>query len=199
MRVREARTQSPRPSGEREGPVAKQREGEGMAPRHPASPGKTAAAEPPPHPPGAPRRAPPSPRWGEGIKERLRCLTAASLLLALASPLAAYACPDLASAPSTRWTLRTEHGVATLVTPCGESFYSNGVNVVDGEIPKKPMPGHQGYDWQRYYPSLAAWREATLRRMADWGFNSAGAWSLPPEYLKLPAIPNLEIGRLSRF
>jgi hypothetical protein len=121
------------------------------------------------------------------------------LLIALAVPFTALACPDLATAASSRWTLRADHGVATLVTPCGSAFYSAGINVLDGEIPKRPVPGHEGYDWRRYYPSLEAWRETMLQRVASWGFNTAGAWSLPPDVLKLPSIPNLEIGRLSRF
>ncbi len=119
-----------------------------------------------------------------------------ALLLFLST---ARACPDLATAPSSRWTLRAEHGVDWLVTPCGERFYSIGVNVLDGEIPKLPVPGRVRYDWRRYYPSLEAWREDTLARIGGWGFNSAGAWSLPPAYLELPSIPNLELGRLSRF
>ena len=56
--------------------------------------------------------------------------------------------------------------------------------LLDGEIPKRPVPDHVRYDWRRYYPSLEAWREDTARRLAAWGFNSAGAWSLPPDFLK---------------
>ena len=40
----------------------------------------------------------------------------------------AVAC-DLATAPTTRWTIAREHGVAWLVTPCGERFFAIGVNV----------------------------------------------------------------------
>lgn len=111
----------------------------------------------------------------------------------------AQACPDLADAPSTRWSVRAENGRDWLVTPCGDRFYSTGINVLDGDIPKQPVPGRVRYDWQRYYPSLEAWRDDTLRRIASWGFNTAGAWSLPPDFLKLPSVPNLEIGRLARF
>jgi hypothetical protein len=111
----------------------------------------------------------------------------------------AQACPDLADAPSSRWTLRAEAGAQWLVTPCGERFYSIGINVLDGEIPKREVEGRTRYDWHRYYPSLEAWRADTLQRIGDWGFNSVGAWSLPPDDLKLPSIPNLELGRIARF
>src|SRR6185437_7900160 len=111
----------------------------------------------------------------------------------------AAACPGLADAPSSRWSLKSEGGVDWLVTPCGGRFFSIGVNVLDGEIPKEPVPGRVRYDWRRYYPSLDVWRDDAVRRLHAWGFNSAGGWSLAPDYLKLPSIPNLELGRLSRF
>jgi hypothetical protein len=109
------------------------------------------------------------------------------------------ACPDIRSASTTRWGVAAEGGRSWLITPCGERFYSVGINVLDGEVPKRPVPGRVRYDWRRFYPSLDAWRDATLSRIESWGFNSAGAWSLSPEYLHLPSVPNLELGRLARF
>src|SRR5258708_39809537 len=92
----------------------------------------------------------PLPQAGEGGCRAVRRLAQAALLaVALAAP--AAACPDLADAPSSHWSLRAEHGVQSLVTPCGDAFYSTGINVLDGEIPKRPMPDHLGYDWHRYY------------------------------------------------
>ena len=44
-------------------------------------------------------------------------------------------------------------------------------------------------------PRSTAWIGETRARLAQWGFNSAGAWSLPPQELKLPSIINLELGR----
>src|SRR6185437_10405823 len=55
------------------------------------------------------------------------------------------------------------------------------------------------YDWRNSYASLDDWIAETKQRLADWGFNSAGAWSLPPKQLKLPSVINLELGRLARF
>jgi len=107
---------------------------------------------------------------------------------------------DPARAPRPRWTVHGANGVDWLVDPCGDRFYSVGVNVLDSEVPKLPLPdGRTRYEWRRFYPSLAAWHDDTLRRLRGWGFNTAGAWSLPPDFLKLPEIANLEIGRLARF
>jgi hypothetical protein len=115
-------------------------------------------------------------------------------------PDGAAACTDLASSPSSRWSLRQENGAQFLATPCGSRFYSLGINVLDDEVPKQPLPDNRRrYDWRRFYPSPEAWLAETRQRVAAWGFNSAGAWSLPPATLAMPSIPNLELGRLARF
>jgi hypothetical protein len=79
------------------------------------------------------------------------------------------------------------------VTPCGERFFSIGVNVVDGGSP--PDEATVPYWWKRFEPSLDAWAAATHERLAAWGFNSLGAWSLPPRELRLPGIVDLGLGR----
>src|SRR5207249_462142 len=43
------------------------------------------------------------------------------------------------------------------------------------------------------------WVTVTLQRLAAWGFNTAGGWSLEASQLPLPFIANLELGRQSRF
>jgi hypothetical protein len=104
----------------------------------------------------------------------------------------------LDEAPSSRWTTETKDGVAWLVTPCAEPFLSRGVNVLDaGASGAKLERPH--YDWRGFAMSVPDWIDATKRRLAEWGFNSAGAWSLPPQELKLPTVINLELGRLARF
>ncbi len=126
-------------------------------------------------------------------KARLAALVWAAL--AFIAPAAAC---DLATAPSTRWTVVSKHGTAWLRTPCGDRFLAVGVDVVDA--------GHSGdgldrphYDWRCFAPSRAAWAAAARRRLLDWGFNSAGAWSLAPQALALPTAINLELGRYARF
>jgi hypothetical protein len=128
------------------------------------------------------------------------CLAVLLTLCGIGLPAAAETGCDFAHAPSPRWSLRSENGTAWLVDPCGERFYSVGINVLDSEVPKQPLAdGRLRYEWRRFYPTPDAWHDDTLQRVHSWGFNTAGAWSLPPDVLKLPEVANLEIGRLARF
>jgi hypothetical protein len=111
----------------------------------------------------------------------------------------AWACADFAAAPSTRWSLTTEGGVSWLVTPCGDRFFSLGVNVLDGGYADRETGGKTWYSWKAFAPSLTDWVAQTRRRLFAWGFNSAGGWALPPQILGLPAVVNLELGRNARF
>jgi hypothetical protein len=122
-------------------------------------------------------------------------IAAAIAAAAVASP--ARAC-DLATAPSTRWSVARENGVAWLKTPCGERFFSIGVNVVDGGASGAKL-ARPHYDWHATAPSLEAWVDQTRGRLEDWGFNSTGAWSLPPQLLELPTVIDLELGRQAKF
>jgi hypothetical protein len=119
-----------------------------------------------------------------------------SILLVL-GVLPAQAC-DLDHAPSTRWTVARHGAISTLVTPCGDSFFSTGVNVLDAGITAGYL-ARPHYDWRNSASSVDEWIGETKERLDGWGFNSAGAWSLPPKQLKLPSIINLELGRLARF
>ncbi len=122
------------------------------------------------------------------------------LLAALASCAAgasAFAC-DLDSAPSTRWTVSDQGGPRFLVTPCGDKFFALGVNVVDGGISGAQL-GRPHYDWHASAESLEDWIATARQRLAQWGFNSVGGWSLPPQELKLPSVINLELGRNAKF
>ncbi len=125
-------------------------------------------------------------------------LVAAAVFCALPARVA-VACTDLARAPSTRWSLATKDGVSWLVTPCGQRFFSLGVNALDGGYPWREKAGKTYYSWTAFAPDRADWIAATRRRLADWGFNSAGGWSLPPQLLRLPTIIDLELGRQARF
>jgi hypothetical protein len=125
-----------------------------------------------------------------------RLLLAAIPLFAFAAT-SARAC-DLDHAPSTRWTIARHGAISDLVTPCGDSFFSTGVNVLDAGITAGYLD-RPHYDWRNSAGSIDEWIIETRERLDRWGFNSAGAWSLPPEQLKLPSIINLELGRLARF
>jgi hypothetical protein len=121
-----------------------------------------------------------------------------ALVWALAAWAAPVAACDLATAPTTRWTVAREHGVSWLRTPCGTRFLAVGVAVVDGGASGDNVD-RPHYDWRRFAPTRAAWVEETRRRLEAWGFNSAGAWSDPPQLLGLPVAINLELGRFAKF
>jgi hypothetical protein len=129
----------------------------------------------------------------------LRLAFAATALAAVSPVCSAWACADFAAAPSSRWSLTAEGGAWWLVTPCGDRFFSLGVNVLDGGYADRERGGKVWYSWKSFAPSLADWTAETRRRLSSWGFNSAGGWALPPEELKLPTVVNLELGRRARF
>src|SRR3954469_25430354 len=122
-----------------------------------------------------------------------------AMLIASAAP-SALAC-DFDKALSSRWSLTRDNGVDWLKTPCGDRFYSIGVNILDGGNGEHAKLGtaYTGYDWRKFAPTISDWAAATRRRLSDWGFNSAGGWSLPPQELRLPTVINLELGRLAKF
>jgi hypothetical protein len=122
---------------------------------------------------------------------------AAGFLILLCSAAAALAC-GLGDAPDARWRTAKDQGEAWLVTPCGAQLFSIGVNVLDsGNSGAKLDRAH--YDWRRYNTSLDEWIGEARARLAQWAFNSAGAWSLPPQQLKLPGVVDLELGRNAKF
>ncbi|MGH7095761.1 MAG: hypothetical protein ACREFB_19800, partial [Stellaceae bacterium] len=119
--------------------------------------------------------------------------------LFLLAPVAGAHCCDFAHAPSDRWSVERRSGVAWLKTPCGDRFYSLGVNVLDGGYPWRDHDGKVYYSWHAFDPSLGVWAATARRRLEDWGFNSIGGWSLPPQRLRLPGIIDLELGRKAKF
>jgi len=111
---------------------------------------------------------------------------------------AAPACQDFHAAGGSRWTVESRRGVSWLRTPCGDSFFSIGVNNVNGgRVAGVATP--VGYRWDAVSPDFASWLVATRGRLAAWGFNTASGGSLAPDVLRLPALPDLEIGRTARF
>jgi hypothetical protein len=127
---------------------------------------------------------------------RFSCLCAG--FLALLAGARALGC-TLDDAPGTRWSVARSGGIDWLVTPCGEDFFSVGVNVLDGGAPQRQVGDRLWYSWTAFAPTLNAWTDEMRGRLDQWGFNSAGGWSLPPAELRLPEIANLELGRLARF
>ena len=124
-------------------------------------------------------------------------VVASAILAAVAGK--SWACTDFAAAPSSHWSLVKDGGVAWLATPCGDRFFSLGVNVLDGGYAEREKAGKTWYSWKAFAPTLADWAANTRERLVAWGFNSAGGWALSPELLRLPTIVNLELGRQARF
>lgn len=125
-----------------------------------------------------------------------RGFAAAALTAALAGH--AAACANFADAPNSKWSVTEDNGQDWLVTPCGDRFFSVGVNVLDGGNAFGGVE-HAHYAWQDFTADLDAWVAETRSRIVAWNFNTAGAWSLPPDKLHLPAVVNLELGRNARF
>ena len=121
------------------------------------------------------------------------------LLASFALPVVAQACSDPAKAPHARWSTENRQGVQWLVTPCGERFFSIGVNVVDGGAKARELDGRMHYYWGSFQPDRQSWADATRQRLYDWGFNTIGAWSLPPRMLKMPTMIDLVLGKRSLF
>jgi len=109
------------------------------------------------------------------------------------------ACTDLAQAPGAKWSTDVRNGVHWLVTPCGERFFSIGVNASEGGYPQRFADGRIAYHWGTFYPDLESWGQVARQRLLAWGFNTAGGWSLHPLMLRLPITPYLELGRTARF
>lgn len=105
---------------------------------------------------------------------------------------AVLACTDFARAPDSRWRTQSTDGVDWLITPCGDRFFSIGVNTVDGGV--GAPGGGRGYHWRTLAPSLDTWAQRARARLLGWGFNTAGAWSLGPRRLDMPSTIELSLG-----
>jgi len=73
-------------------------------------------------------------------------------LLVLLSASSSGACPDLTQAPHSRWHTTLEAGVFWLVTPCGQRFFSIGVNAAEGGQSWRLDRGRTAYHWGAFYP-----------------------------------------------
>src|SRR5207245_6994141 len=90
-------------------------------------------------------------KWLVDLSPRF-CLAVLLTLCAIGFPATPGAACDLAHAPASRWSVHAENGTDWLVDPCGERFYSVGINVLDSEVPKQPLTdGRVRYEWRRFY------------------------------------------------
>ena len=133
--------------------------------------------------------------WGSGVRSVCATVLVVAALLSAGD---ADACTEFQSAPSSRWSIASSVSGPVLLTPCGEPFFSLGVNGIDGGTgDTADLP--RAYRWDRFAESRADWAAAARRRLLEWGFNTAGAWSLPPAEIGLPSTPELELGRNVQF
>ena len=72
----------------------------------------------------------------------------------IGSSSSAVACTDLRQAPHSRWRTTIDDGVHWLVTPCGERFFSVGINAMEGGEPQRFSNGRIAYHWGTFYPDL---------------------------------------------
>jgi hypothetical protein len=142
------------------------------------------------------------PRW---LIPSIGMLLSSALMVACTAPRmigsssSSVVCRDLREAPHSRWETTIDSGVHWLVTPCGERFFSLGVNVMDGAVTQAFSNERSAYHWARFYPNLEDWARTARQRVLSWGFNTAGGWSLHPTLLELPTTLNLELGRTAQF
>src|SRR4051794_39123995 len=136
-------------------------------------------------------------RIGPIVRRYAIALAAAAMLLRVGS---AAACDDFAAAPSSRWSIAAGEAGPVLLTPCGDPFFSLGVNAIDGGAGAEDAANpERAYRWERFVETRAEWAAGVRRRLLGWGFNTAGAWSVPPAEIGLPTTPELELGRTVNF
>ena len=130
--------------------------------------------------------------------ERMRCCVLAALLpiLGLAAPV--FACPELSDAPSSHWRLERTQGRAWLVTPCGDRFFTLGVNVMDPGL-IDPTLERDPLSEAPVDPRISRWADMARKNVTGWGFNTVGGFSIAPDLTRMPTVINLELGRNARF
>ncbi len=141
-------------------------------------------------------------RDSRSVRRGTRAPRAAWLVAALLVATSARrgeACPDGERAPSSRWSVARSEGAWWLVTPCGERFFSIGVNGLDGGESQALPSDAPGYRWQAFHPRFTDWLDEARGRLTRWGFNTAGAVAPPAATTELPSIPSLWLGASASF
>jgi hypothetical protein len=94
------------------------------------------------------------------------------------SALCLFAAAAVTAAPAPAFSIREQDGIAWLVKPSGEPFFSLGVCVVTQGTPRDKFDLHNpGYASWQHYPDSNQWAKATLKRLNRWGFTTIGGWS----------------------
>jgi hypothetical protein len=78
----------------------------------------------------------------------------------------------------TPFSIRLQDGIAWLVKPNGERFFSFGVCVVNMGASRKDFDPHNpAYAAWQHYSDSNQWAAATIKRLKSWGFTTIGGWS----------------------
>ncbi len=102
---------------------------------------------------------------------------------------------EAARPPAAVYRLKREKSVWWLTNPAGNRFFSRGVAAVRlGAAPDKFDPAAPRYSALRFYSTDAQWREAVVKRLTGWNFNSLGAGADPGLQVSVPYVLNLGLG-----
>jgi len=100
---------------------------------------------------------------------------------------------NLASAPNSQWKVESSGGAWWLETPCGERFFSVGINGLDPDQLNPPTHRARTRDtWVALRPASGWWVKSTAAQIRGWGFNTAGGFSAPN--LPMANVPELDLG-----
>ena len=83
------------------------------------------------------------------------------------------------SSPQSKpFSIQHQDGMAWLVRPDGQRFFSLVVCCVDPGVSRAEFRAdNPEYAAWRHYPDSNQWAQATLRRLKSWGFTTIGGWS----------------------
>src|SRR5688500_3726957 len=97
-----------------------------------------------------------------GIGRRIGAGIALATAVLLATS-GARACTDFRTAPSSRWSIAASPAGPVLLTPCGQPFFSLGVNAIDGSPSGSESP--RAHRWERFAENRADWAAAVRQRL----------------------------------
>src|SRR5262245_23371749 len=92
--------------------------------------------------------------------------------------LLALSVPGLLAGTNGPFSIQQTNGIAWLLKPNGERFFSLGVCVVNQGASRDAFnPTNPGYAAFQHYEDSNRWAAATLKRLRSWKFTTAGGWS----------------------
>lgn len=124
---------------------------------------------------------------------------AVALLLLVSGHYGAWALDTASATASAHWSTVKEGDVYWLRAPDGKTFYSKGVNTVNGGTEKDKMRQGGAFHWENYFPGVSQWRQEARKNLLHWGFNTLGGWSDASPEMNLPLMVELDLGRNAKL